>query len=197
MKRFVAGCLFLGATALAAPAGAQVQVIGGGLGQQCFELASIARDGASHGDDVCTKALRHGRLDRRSRAATFVNRGVLRMRATRYEQALNDFDRAIRLKPELGEAHLNAGATHIYRQDFGAAIAELNVAIEKESRDLHAAYYNRAIARERSGDVTGAYYDFQMALELQPDWDLALQQLERFSVEEAPVNGDDALVDAA
>ena len=63
-----------------------------------------------------------------------------------------------------------------------SAFASLNRAIELDSADLFAAYYNRAIAREQTGDVTGAYYDFQKSLELKPDWDLAMRQLNRFSI---------------
>ena len=106
------------------------------------------------------------------------------MRAGRYDQSLKDYAEAIRLRPELGAAWLNQGAALIYKRDFGAAIAPLNKAIELNSTDLFAAYYNRAIARENTGDVEGAYADFKKSLELRPEWDLAERQLTRFVVTE-------------
>ncbi|MEL6758513.1 MAG: tetratricopeptide repeat protein, partial [Pseudomonadota bacterium] len=92
---------------------------------------------------------------------------------------------AIKLQPELGAAYLNKGAAMIYQKDFQGAIAPLDRAIDLESADLFAAYYNRAIARENTGDVAGAYADFQKSLALKPGWELAQNQLSRFSVEEA------------
>jgi tetratricopeptide (TPR) repeat protein len=107
------------------------------------------------------------------------------MREGKYEQALADYADAVELVPELGAAYLNEGAAHIYRKDFQLAIAPLDRAIDLESPDLFAAYYNRAIARENTGDVAGAYDDFQKSLELKPGWELAERQLTRFSVESA------------
>ena len=66
----------------------------------------------------------------------------------------------------------------------GTSPISLNRAIELDTNDLFAAYYNRAIARENTGDVPGAYYDFQRSLELKPGWDLAQRQLSRFEVQE-------------
>ena len=68
---------------------------------------------------------------------------------------------------------------------FPAALAPLDRAIELESIDLFAAYYNRAIAKENTGDVAGAYADFTKSLELKPGWELAERQLTRFSFEDA------------
>jgi tetratricopeptide (TPR) repeat protein len=58
----------------------------------------------------------------------------------------------------------------------------LNKAIELDSHDLYAAYYNRAIAREHTGDIQGAYFDFKRADELNPESDLAKRQMERFQI---------------
>ena len=58
----------------------------------------------------------------------------------------------------------------------------LEKAIELNSEDLYAAYYNRAIARENTGDVQGAYYDFVKSKELNPEFDATDRQLARFTV---------------
>ena len=104
------------------------------------------------------------------------------MREGDHEDALDDYAKAIELQPELGAAYLNMGAAHIYQKDFDLALEPLNKAIELETIDIFAAYYNRAIARENTGDLPGAYNDFQKALELKPGWELAEKQLDRFTV---------------
>lgn len=171
------------ATALVAEtASAQVFVIGNGLGGDCYQKTKNDYSSFRDADQTCTRALREQVMTRSNRAATYVNRGVLRMRAGKYDAALADYAEATDLNPDLGAAFLNEGAAHIYRQDFAAALAPLDRAIELESADLFAAYYNRAIAKENTGDVSGAFYDFETALELKPGWDLAERQLTRFSV---------------
>ena len=171
-------------TAMAGTAAAQVFVVGGGFAKECYDLARSGNYSFRSAEETCTRALREETMNRANRAATYVNRGVLRMREGDYEQALEDYGEAVSLQPELGAAYLNEGATHIYRKDFEAALEPLNRAIEFESVDIFAAYYNRAIARENTGDVSGAYYDFQKALELKPGWELAERQLGRFTVQQ-------------
>lgn len=185
MRRFIRPLIATAAIcSLAFPATAQVFVIGSGLGSDCYKKTARATYSFIDAETTCTRALREETMNRENRAKTYTNRGVLRMRAGRYDQALEDYAEAIRLRPELGAAWLNQGAALIYKKDFGAAITPLNKAIELNSTDLFAAYYNRAIARENTGDVEGAYADFKKSLELRPEWDLAERQLTRFVVTE-------------
>ena len=168
---------------LAAPvASAQVSVIGGGIAQDCYEAAFFATVSPQEGEKICTKAIEAEMMKLENRAATYTNRGVLRMRAGKYDAALSDYAVAKNLKPELGAVWLNEGAAHIFRKDYTTALVSLDKAIELNSQDLYAAYYNRAIARENTGDVPGAYADFQKALELKPDFERAEWQLSRFTV---------------
>lgn len=169
---------------LAEAASAQVFVIGNGLGGECYQKTKSQYYSVRQAEDICTRALDEQPMTRNNRAATLVNRGVIRMRDGRYDLAIEDYDEAIGLDDDLGAAYLNRGAAEIYVRDFQSAIISLDRAIELESNDLHAAFYNRAIAREYSDDVTGAYYDFQKALELKPGWERAAQQLDRFRIED-------------
>jgi len=121
-------------------------------------------------------------LNIKNRSATFVNRGIARMRDGRYDAALSDYASAERLRPERGSLYLNRGAAHIYKKDFASALVDLNKAIDLDSRQLFAAYYNRGIAKENTGDVEGAYFDFKKALELNPEFEQAKWQLGRFTV---------------
>lgn len=184
MSTYALGSMAVAAILFAATASAQVFVVGGGLAKECFDEAKSGNYVFRLAEETCSRALREETMSRDNRAATYVNRGVIRMREGEFDGALSDYSRAVDLKPELGAAYLNEGAAHIYRKDFEAALPPLNRAIELDSVDIFAAYYNRAIARENTGDVSGAYYDFQKALELKPGWELAERQLSRFSVKQ-------------
>lgn len=162
---------------------AQVTVIGGGMATECYESAKLRRSNVSAGIKICTRALEVESMNVSNRAATYTNRGVLRMRSGRYDAALNDYSISKRLKPDVGAAWLNEGAALIFKKDFSAALTSLNQAIALDTKDLYAAHYNRAIAREQTGDVKGAFQDFQRVLELYPEFEPAKRQLTRFSVE--------------
>ena len=182
MKKSLGTLLVAASITTFAPANAQVFVIGNGLGAECYQNTKQASASFVRSDEICTRALREETMTRENRAATYVNRGVLRMRNGRHDDALADYANAIELKSELGAAYLNRGAAYIYQRDFASAIAPHERAIQLKSKDLFAAHYNLAIARENTGDVPGAYADFKKALELKPEWDLAIRQLERFVV---------------
>ena len=69
------------ATALVAEtASAQVFVIGNGLGGECFQKTKNNYSNFRSVEEICTRALREQSMTRSNRAATYVNRGVLRMR---------------------------------------------------------------------------------------------------------------------
>lgn len=167
---------------MAGTATAQVTVIGGGLAKDCYLKVQAESTDFTDVKQICTLALESEIMTRTNRAATYVNRGIIHMRSGDHDGALEDFDRAINLKEDLGAAYLNRGAALILTGDYENAKLALDTSIELGTSDLHAAHYNRAIAKERTGDIPGAYYDFLEAAELKPDWDLPRRQLERFTV---------------
>ncbi|HAE95366.1 MULTISPECIES: tetratricopeptide repeat protein [Hyphomonas] len=166
----------------ASPALAQVVVLGGGIAKDCYEAAKFETVSPREGAETCTRAIEHEAMTPSNRAATYTNRGVLHMRAGLYQKALSDYEKAKKIRPETGETYLNEGAAFIFLEDYSSALASLDKAIALNSSDLYAAYYNRALAKEKLADIEGAYFDFKTALELKPDWELAQWQLSRFEV---------------
>ena len=183
MKRFALLLASLAMTATPTAYG-QITVIGSGLGKDCYMAVKTSTKSMRSIEDLCTKALTEGQLNLSNRAATLVNRGIIRMRDGRYDAALKDYAASERIKSGNGPLYLNRGAALIYKKQFAAALIELDRAIELETQDIFAAYYNRAIARENTGDIEGAYFDFKKALELNPDFEQAKWQLGRFEVSE-------------
>ena len=158
-------------------------VIGGGLAQDCYNAVKIGDSRIRDAIETCTTALTGETLSRKDRAATYANRGVLEMRSGHYMRALKDYERALSISESLTQAYINKGAAYIYLHEYQNALDALDVGVTAtDSDDLPAAYYNRAIAHEALGDLQSAFDDFQMAVQLKPDFEQALKQLSRFEV---------------
>lgn len=160
---------------------AAVTVIGGGMAQACSD-AAVGGENDLKFQDVCTQALDTEFLNSRDRAGTYVNRGVLRLRRGSYSEATSDFNQAVRLKPDMGEAYVNRAAASIGQRRYADGLPDINKGLELGVHEPAKAYYNRALAYEGLDDAKSAYFDYQKALELNPEWDAPRQQLVRFSV---------------
>lgn len=175
------------AAAAAAPSQAAVTVFGGGLARACYEAVEYSRVTSARALQICDTALEQEQLTKRDRAATITNRGILHMREGRHERALSDYQKSIRLMPELLESKVNLGAALFALGRYEEALVALNEGVATDSMDARAiGYYNRALCHERLGDVQTAYEDFRRALSARPDFELAAKQLERFSVVAVP-----------
>lgn len=168
-------------TAGASSAYAAVTVLGSGFAAACSD-AAIAGESDGRFQDMCTMSLDNELLNAHDRAGTYVNRGVMKLRRTNYVSAEHDFALAAKTMPELGEIYVNLGASYIGQKRFAESVTEINKGIELGTDELEKAYYNRALAYERLGDVKSAYFDYQKALELSPDWLAPREQLTRFTV---------------
>jgi tetratricopeptide (TPR) repeat protein len=169
------------ATLLAGSANAAVTVIGGGLAQACSRAAITGETDAKF-QDLCTLALETEYLNARDRAGTYVNRGVLKLRKADWNQARHDFDSALKLKPDLGEAYVNRGAAAIGQKRYAESLVDINKGLELGVEEPAKAYYNRALAYEGLEDAKSAYFDYQKAIEISPDWAAPREQLTRFTV---------------
>jgi tetratricopeptide (TPR) repeat protein len=172
----------LGSAAIAGPAAGSVTVIGGGLAHECSE-AALGGESAIRFEAVCTQALETELLNPRDRAGTFVNRGVLKLRRKAFTAAERDFNLAIETKPDLGEAYVNRGAAAVGERRYADGLADINKALELGVEEPEKAYYNRALAYEGLDNVKAAYFDYQKAVELAPDWPEPRNELTRFHVE--------------
>ena len=85
-----------------------------------------------------------------------------------YKGAIEDYNKAIELKPDFAEAYNNQGVSRHNLSDYKGAIEDYNKAIELKP-DYADAYYNRGISRDDSRDYNGAIEDYTKAIELKPD----------------------------
>lgn len=175
----------LAAAAIAVPAAsataATLSFGGPGLASDCYRYAET-RDSRPDAMNVCSRALAEEALDRSNRAATYVNRGVLRMMHRDVEGAELDFDAALELNPSLSDAWLNKAFLHLRTGDGQGALPLLQKAMELRARRPALAYFARGLAHEQSGDLRAAYADLKRARALEPGWDLPKEALSRYQI---------------
>ena len=66
--------------------------------------------------------------------------------------------------------------------ESAASRPDINRGLELGVDEPAKAYYNRALAYEGLEDAKSAYYDYQKAVEINPEWSAPREQLTRFSV---------------
>jgi tetratricopeptide (TPR) repeat protein len=174
----------LTAAAIAVPAGAAVTVLGSTSARMCYLSAESRTRPASAHIDECDVALASEALSEHDRVATYVNRGILKLRLRRLDAAVADFDEAIRRNPDEAEAYLNKGMAALQREAPGwqEAVANFDTAIAKQTSRPELAYYGRGVANEMGGRIKAAYLDYKKANALAPEWREPKTELARFTV---------------
>ena len=185
LKRLIVGCAAMAALVIGAEARASVSVIGGGLAEACSKAAQSGKVDARY-EAPCNDALDKEMLSSRDRAGTLVNRGILKMRRMRWDDATRDFDAALKLYPNLGEAWVNRGAVRIGQHRYADSLPDLDKGLALGVEEPAKVYFNRALANEGLDDTKAAYFDYQKALELNPTWDAPRNELVRFHVQTKP-----------
>ncbi len=171
------------AVAVAWPAGAAITVIGDSSARICYEIAESKLKPNSADIARCDTAIEDEPTSRQDMVATFVNRGILKFRMGRFEDAIADYDRALERDSEEPEAYLNKGMASLnWPELYEQAVQLFDTAIQKGTRKPEVAYYGRAVAHERLGRVTEAYNDYREASRLAPDWEPPRAELTRFQV---------------
>jgi tetratricopeptide (TPR) repeat protein len=177
--RVASGAAF--AALIAGPALAAVTVIGDSSAQQCSDAAFHDRaDQASL--EICNQAISNSMMGRRDLSGTYINRGVIYMNRSDFNDAREDFNHAIQVDPDIGEAWVNRGAIDILDKRFKDGISDIDKGLSLGTMEPAKAYYNRGVAYESIDDEKSAYLDYQQALTLEPNWDLPKQELLRFTV---------------
>lgn len=171
----------LAAGSAAAADGGAVTVIGDGYAQDCW-LAAIDGKSDDASMQICGTALASEVLSRHDRGATFINRGVMKMRRRDFAGAMVDLNAGVRLAPEAGEGWTNRGGALIGVKRYSEGLGDINRGLALGVKEPEKAYFNRALAYEGLDDEKAAYFDYQKALALKPGWALPQQELLRFTV---------------
>ena len=164
------------------PAMAGVTVLGSSSARLCFLAADSPMMPRNQDIRRCDAALDEAAVTPRDVIATYVNRGILRLRRGDTEGAMSDFDEALRRDPGEAEAYLNRGSALLRRERTDEAVTMYSQALQHNTRRPALAHYGRAMAYELLGNVRAAYNDYRRASELDPEWSAPREDLLRFRV---------------
>lgn len=160
---------------------AAVLSVGGPLSYNCYE-AALSRDTTLAKIEGCTRSLKEESLSNHDRAATLVNRGILRMIAGADSPAENDFNAALALNQDLADGWLNKGFLRLRHGNGRDALPLIQRGIDAGAAQQPLAIFARGVAYEQMGDFNSAYADLRRARELAPGWALPKQYLATYSV---------------
>ncbi len=176
----LASALMLGSLlgAASAVASQSMTVVGGNsMARTCYNHANFVATvptsfATSRMIEVCTLALEHAPLRPRDRAATHSNRGILHALRGELQAALDDYEQALRYRPDAAQIYINRGNIYHRAGFFEQAIADYSRAMEldQETAYTHIAYMVRGLAYERRSMLAEAEADYRRALELRPGW---------------------------
>jgi tetratricopeptide (TPR) repeat protein len=106
------------------------------------------------------------------------NRGVAKMRTGDLKGALEDFDKALSIRPEFANARANRGLVFLQQGKLKESIAEFTaVSGDGTKVPLIEPLVGRAIAKARMGDLAGAEQDLNAAVGIARTKDIRLNAL--------------------
>ena len=98
-------------------------------------------------------------------AETYIIWGNTKYRSGDYKEALDNYTKAIRLKPDYVKAYINRGIAKFTLGQHTAAIQDFDMAIQLEPNDA-SIYYNRGVMKQNLGQHAAAIQDFDMVIHL-------------------------------
>ena len=152
------------------------------LEQNDFDLAIV----------YCTAAIESGDFSDQDLAALFNKRGLAYASKRDYDDAIEDYDQAVRLGKRDSDAFYHRGLVHLKKNDSRHAIQDFDEAL-KLSPDNVAILQSRGWSYENKNDYEQALRDYDRALNLQSDYGPAL--VRRAKVYEAQRQYERALAD--
>lgn len=171
---------FAAASAMSASAG--IVVVGSTDARMCYLAADATMTPTPRDLATCDSAIREPAISEHDLVASYVNRGIVKLRRGRVQESIADFDTALRLDPHQPEAYLNKGAALMREDNAREALPLFTVALENHTNRPAMAHFGRAIANEALGNVREAYADYRAASQLEPRWAEPRTELARFRV---------------
>ena len=108
-------------------------------------------------------------IDNDIAAGAFFARGVINNNLNKHDEAISDFNEAIRLNPNFAETYVLRGLANSNSGKHDEAISDFNEAI-RLNPSFDAAYMGRGLANSNSGKHDEAISDFNEAIRLNPSF---------------------------
>ena len=151
--------------ALALPA--QPRADGFDDARQCAE---IVRQGGNMETAVslCSRAIASRQIKGEALAPVYYNLAWARDELGNYEQAIEDYGRALHIRPDYTQAYVARGYSYGRIGDRERAIEDYSRALNADP-DIFEARFNRGLAYEAKGDLERAVADYDKAFALKPE----------------------------
>lgn len=107
--------------------------------------------------------------------------GLKKMGPGSYDRAIQDFDRAIAIDPDFGEAYLNRGLAEHVQGNTAAALVDLEKALDLNP-NLVGAYNERGQIYLERGDTQKAIQDFDKSIQVKPTLDAFYQRAKAYEI---------------
>jgi tetratricopeptide (TPR) repeat protein len=118
---------------------------------------------------ACSNVVRRPGITRVMLAEAYQYRGSAYAEKGLSDQAIEDFTKALQIKPKYAEALDSLGWAYIQKGEFQNAVKSLDLAIQSKPKYWYA-HSNRGSAYAGLGDHKQAIRDFSEAIRLQPKW---------------------------
>ncbi len=125
----------------------------------------------------CNSALQSGNLTRLNKIKTHVNRGVIYNARLNPLSAIEDFDAALELDPDRGEAYANRGSSYFLLKDYSQALSDYQKALDLNARKKWAIWYNIGLTYQTINNDEQARQAFKKSLSIKPDFTPAIDKL--------------------
>lgn len=121
----------------------------------------------------CTAVIQSGEETGANLATAYYNRGITHRRERHYDRAIQDYDQAIRLKPDYAEAFSNRGIAYYDKGHYDRAIEDYDQAI-RLNPNIAEAFNNRSLAYYKKAQYERATQDFDQTIRLKKEYGNAL-----------------------
>lgn len=118
------------------------------------------------------ESLNEAIINNPSSANLYCERGDFYLSIGNNQEALHDYERAIKVDPKCEQAFLSHGNILVGLGDYRNGIKDLTQVLKLNPKNA-IAYHNRGLALFRSGDERGAKKDYDQAIKLQSDFSQA------------------------
>ncbi len=116
-----------------------------------------------------TQAIDTGELTQSQLAVVLNSRGVAYDIKGKPDSAIADFNAAIQINGDYGEAYINRGLAWVNKLDYDRAIADFTAAT-RDGKSAFLAFNNRGNIYSEKGDYDQAIEDYSRAIRLRPDY---------------------------
>jgi len=150
---------------------------------QTVSLSGNALPGVLDKDALsnCAEALSN-KMTTKDRIATLVNRGTIEAASGDLTSSLADYDAALAMNPKMADIYIDRGTALMRAARYEEARASFDQAVSLGGTNTYFAYFNRALAEEKVGNINGAYQDYKQAVALAPNYQPAKNELARFQI---------------